>query len=199
MATTLDRSLITFTNDTGTPASPNGDGTLINMALFTAIYDEIDQLFNGTTANPFVFGARLQVDGFGTHAFDASGAGGNVLRVRNSNSGTTAYGRLAVGNDTSAEGATLTAYSSTFTGASDQARLDTGLSGGLLLHASHAAGVVGIATNGLTRVYVDASGRMLVGASTSAADAGLEVRRTVTLGVGADGIGLYSKPKVIKA
>lgn len=62
MASTITRT--TWTNDTGTAANPNNDGTVVNNAALQAIYDKIDQLLAGASPyNPLVLGGSLQVDG----------------------------------------------------------------------------------------------------------------------------------------
>lgn len=62
MASTITRT--TWTNDTGSAAVPNNDGTVLNNAALQAIYDKIDQLFAGASPyNPLILGGSLQVDG----------------------------------------------------------------------------------------------------------------------------------------
>ena len=62
MASTITRT--TRTNDTGTAANPNGDGTVLNNAELQAQYAAIDQMFAGASPyNPFIFGGAVQADG----------------------------------------------------------------------------------------------------------------------------------------
>lgn len=62
MASTITRT--TWTNDTGSAASPNADGTLLNNAALQAIYDKIDQMIaGGSPYNPIIFGGSVQIDG----------------------------------------------------------------------------------------------------------------------------------------
>ena len=62
MASTITRT--TWTNDTGSAASPNADGTVINNAALQAIYDKIDQLLAGASPyNPIILGGSFQADG----------------------------------------------------------------------------------------------------------------------------------------
>lgn len=133
------------------------DGTTVwNVArIGSAIYDRIDTILSSN----ITFGGVVTSEGFGTHAFSAGGTGANVLGVRNTTAGTTNYGRLQVGNDSTAALVTLSAYSSTFTGASSYAILDATGSPGMNIRASHASGVLRFDTGGLTtRGTWDASG-----------------------------------------
>jgi hypothetical protein len=62
MASTITRT--TLTNDTGTAANPNSDGTVLNNAWLQAVYDKIDQLLAGASPyNPLILGGALQIDG----------------------------------------------------------------------------------------------------------------------------------------
>ena len=114
MASTITRT--TWTDDTGTPASPVGDGTTINNARLQEIYAAIDELLAGATPyDPLVFGGTIQVEGLGTHLFSATGAGANRLRVRAASAGTGNVGAVDVGTDADADLGRLEAYASTFT------------------------------------------------------------------------------------
>lgn len=163
MAITIDRTGITLTNDTGTPASPNGDGTLLNAADRVALLDRIDELFNGTRSATFSFGTLLSVDGFGVSNFSAGGTGGNVVAVRNTTSGTGNYGEVRIGNNSTDAIGRLKALSSAFTTssydfASGFTVQATG-GGGLNLAASDASGPFRIYTGGTTQRYaIDSSG-----------------------------------------
>jgi hypothetical protein len=48
-----------MTNDTGTPANPNADGTLLNNAWLQDIYDRIDAMFDGSPG--FDFGGVVTI------------------------------------------------------------------------------------------------------------------------------------------
>lgn len=162
MAITLNRSGITLTNDTGTPASPVGDGTLLNAAERVALLDRIDELFNGTRAATFTFGTLLQVDGFGTSLFSAGGTGGNVLRVRNTTAGTGNYARVEIGNDSGSGIGQLTVGTSTATFGDPSPASGLGIastgSGGMVLSTTHASGSLRFATSSTTRLTVDSAG-----------------------------------------
>lgn len=88
----------------------------------------------------------LTVAGFGVHAFNASAAGFNSLRVRNSTAGTASGSSFYLGNDESAVLGGLLAFSSTYTDAGAQFKrgieLQANGAGGLSLSASDAAGVI---------------------------------------------------------
>jgi hypothetical protein len=108
----------------------------------------------------------LTVAGFGSHAFSAGGAGGNVLTVRNTSAGNTNAGKVWVGNDASASLLALEAYSSTFTPGSynladGAAVFSTGV-GGLSLMASDASGVLRFLAGGTTiRFSINTNGDWL--------------------------------------
>lgn len=173
MAITIDRTGITLTNDTGTPASPVGDGTPLNAADRVALLDKIDQLFNGTRAATFTFGTLLQVDGFGTSLFSAGGTGGNVLRVRNTTAGTGNYARIEIGNDSAAGLASFTVGSSTATFGDPSPASGLGInaagSGGMVLAVTHASATFRIATGSpaSTRLTVSATGVVTLAASVA--------------------------------
>lgn len=132
----------TWTNDTGTPTTPVGDGTLINNAQLQAIFDAVDAVFSGGGAYAtLTLGGLLKVEGFGTHAVDATGATGQVFRVRNSSSAAGAYAAVHVGNDTSASRGEVLITSSTYTGGPDAMVVRGNGSGGVSVVAQHASGV----------------------------------------------------------
>jgi hypothetical protein len=57
-ATTITRTGVTLTNDTGSAASPNGDGTLLNNAWVQVFLDRIDSLISGD----ITFGGKVVGD-----------------------------------------------------------------------------------------------------------------------------------------
>lgn len=148
---TLTRTSLTLTNDTGTASSPNGDGTVINAALWTLLLDRIDAMFSAAVT----FGGVISSEGFGTHAFSAGGVGANLLSVRNTTAGTGNYGAVWVGNDASNGTTRLYALSSTFTTASEFVAGGSVLyaagSGGLSISSSHASGTVRLYTQSTLR------------------------------------------------
>lgn len=156
-ASTITRT--TWTNDTGTPASPVGDGTLINNARLQDIYAAIDQLFGGAGSYAtLTLAGKLAVEGFGTSSFTSSGAGEQILRVRNTSSGSSSMAKVAVGNDADADAVTLRAYSTTFTGAVSQGQLVSSIAGGLIIAAGHASGALAFNTAGTIRLTVSSAG-----------------------------------------
>jgi len=58
-ASTIDRTNVNLTDDTG----GGTDGTVINAAWATAFMDEIDDLLDGTTADPLILGCSLVLEG----------------------------------------------------------------------------------------------------------------------------------------
>jgi hypothetical protein len=162
MAITIDRTGITLTNDTGTPAAPVGDGTLLNAADRVALLDKIDALFNGTRSATFTLGTLLAVDGFGVHNFSAGGTGANVVAVRNTTAGTGNYSELRAGNDSSASLGRFIVTASTYTsvGATYQSgvTIDSAGAGGLNLAASHASGPFRLFTGNTQRLAIDSVG-----------------------------------------
>lgn len=165
-AITIDRTGITLTNDTGTPSSPVGDGTLLSAADRTAVLDNIDGLFNGTRSSTFTLATLLAVENFGTHTFSAGGTGGNIVSVRNSTAGTGNYGRVQVGNDIGAGVLTLTAYSSTHATIANYSVLDSTQTNGLILRTIGAAPLY-LGTNSVSRVTIGATGAVTLAASTN--------------------------------
>ena len=154
MASTITRT--TWTDDTGTPASPVGDGTTINNARLQEIYAAIDELFAGASPyDPFVFGGTIQADGLGTHLFSATGAGANRLRVRAASAGTSNVGAVDVGTDADADLGRLEAYASTFTEAGAAKQHGVALrgmgAGGVALAAEHASGDMRLHARGTTK------------------------------------------------
>lgn len=163
MAITIDRTGITLTNDSGTPSSPAGDGTLLNAADRVAVLDRIDQLFNGTRSSTFTLGTLLAVDGFGVSNFSAGGTGANVIGVRNTTSGTGNYSEVRAGNNATDTLMRLKALSSAFSTAgydfASGVTVEATGSGGLNLAASDASGPLRIYTGGTTQRYaIDSTG-----------------------------------------
>ncbi len=97
-------SLITrdsWTNDTGTPALPNADGTILNNSVLqNHVYARIDELLSGAGAYTTLrFGGLIAAEGFGTNDFSAGGTGVQLLQVRNSTAGTGNSTQLRLRND----------------------------------------------------------------------------------------------------
>lgn len=155
-ASTITRT--TWTNDSGTPASPVGDGTVLNNARLQDIYAAIDALIAAT----ITFGGLVSAEGFGVHNYSAGGTGANVLAVRNTSAGTGNYSELRGGNDSSATVTRIITTSSTYTtvGATYQAgtTIDGSGSGGLNLHSSHASAGIRLFTGGTQRYAIDSVG-----------------------------------------
>lgn len=151
MATTISGP--TVTDDSGTPASPVGDGTLFDAAFFTSLYAAINAMWSGAT---HVFAGILTLDGFGTHLFQAGGTGGQALRIRNTTAGSGNFAQLEVGNDTGSIG-TLIAWSSTHTESADIKQDGVSLrntaDGGVSLVASHASGDLRGYARGSTKLW----------------------------------------------
>jgi hypothetical protein len=135
---------------------PNGDGTIIdNAALQNDVYSRIDAMFAGAGAYAtFTLGGKLAVEGFGTHLFSAGGTGANVLRVRNTTSGTGNSAYLAAGNNSNADLAYLQSFTSGFTSSgpaqANGSYLNCQGAGGFSIGASDAAGVVRFYSGGTT-------------------------------------------------
>lgn len=133
-ASTITRT--TWTNDTGTPTTPVGDGTILNNARLQDIYAAIDQLFSGAGSYTTLrFGGLVAVEGFGTSAVSAGGTGTNRWQVRNTTSGTANRASFDVGNNTTAELGRFIALSSAHTPASYL------LASGVVLEANGAGGL----------------------------------------------------------
>lgn len=147
-ASTITRTGVTLTNDTGTPSAPVGDGTLLNNAWVQTFMDRIDALFSGA----LTIGGVLTAEGFGSHTFSASGTGSNAIAVRNPTAGTANAAALHLGNDSSATRGVVRMTSTTWTysgGAqSDQVFIRSDGTGGIRLYANNAAGNVSIFTGG---------------------------------------------------
>lgn len=140
----------TWTNDTGTAAAPNGDGTILNNAVLqNHIYARIDEMFAGAGLYAtFTFGGLLKAEGLGTHAFSAGGSGFNLFSLRNTSAGVANGVQVALGNDATAQAGTLSAFSSTWTtsvyNVQDSVALMSFRAGGLSIGTDHASGDVRI-------------------------------------------------------
>jgi hypothetical protein len=150
-ATTITRTGVTLTNDTGTAASPAGDGTLLNNAWVQTFLDRIDSLVSGN----ITFGGTITAEGFGTHALTAGGTGSQLLRVRNTTAGTGNYAGVTIGTDND-NAVVLRANSSTYTTSApytqNAATLISTVAGGLDISANHASGAMRFYTGGTTEV-----------------------------------------------
>jgi len=160
-ATTITRTGVTLVNDTGSAATPNGDGTLLNNAWVQTFMDRIDSLISGN----ITFGGTITAEGFGTHAFSTGGTGGNVLLVRNTTAGTGNYAMLQARADSTTV-CDLVQFSTTLTPSvynqPDGGRVLATGAGGLHIAASHASGVVKVYTGSTERLAVDANGNTKV-------------------------------------
>lgn len=113
-ASTITRT--TWTNDTGIPAAPVGDGTILNNARLQDIYSAIDQMFSGAGSYAsLTLGGLFSVEGFGTSKFEASGTGNQLLVVRNVAAGATNSAEVSIGNDISLSAGRIIHTSSTYT------------------------------------------------------------------------------------
>ncbi len=167
-ASTITRD--NWTNDTGSFAVPNGDGTVIaNTVLQNHIYARIDAMFAGTGAYAtFTLGGKFAVEGFGVHTFIAGGTGSNTLELQNTTAGTTNFTRLSVGNNSAVDRFLIDTYSSTWTSSSyaqaDGTTLFQQGAGGLSIAASNAAGMIRFYSGGTTeQMRIDAAGGVMIG------------------------------------
>jgi hypothetical protein len=139
-------------DDSGTPASPNNDGTLVDKALMDAILDNINAMWSGATQ---VFSGVFDFQGLGTHQISSGGAGHNTLRVENTSDGTDRAGTVEVGSQGDADQGRLEAYAPSYTETAVAKQSGVGLrsmgAGGLSLSAEHASGVVRIFATGITK------------------------------------------------
>src|SRR5262245_46578100 len=78
-ASTIDRTNVTLTNDTGSASAPNGDGTLFQNSWVQAFMNAIDAMWSASLAT---FGGKVRVEGAGLEvkvaaapAVSASGEG----------------------------------------------------------------------------------------------------------------------------
>lgn len=158
-----------WTDDSGTPASPVGNGTKLDNAQLQLIFDAVDALFASGT---FTLGGLLSVEGFGTHLVSAGGTGQNVLRVRNTTAGTGNSSAVQLGNNAATAVGALAAFSSTYATASgyfaDGVLLEATRAGGLSIIASNAAGDLRFYAGGYTeRMSIADTGAIsLIGPAT---------------------------------
>jgi hypothetical protein len=190
-ASTITRDV--WTNDTGTAANPNGDGTILqNTVLQNHIYARVDQMFAGAGSyTTFELGGLLKADGFGTHTFSAAGTGVNAINIRNTTADTGNFSQLSLGTDTSAIAGFLSALSSTFTTASPHVANGVTLgslnAGGLSIAATDAAGDIRFYSGGASeRMRVYSSGGVAVG---TISDPGAGKLSALGLTVGSIGTG----------
>lgn len=172
-ASTITRA--TWTNDSGTPAVPVGDGTVLNNTrLQNDIYAKIDEMFAGAGSYAtFSLGGKFAVEGFGTSTFSAGGTGANAVKVRNTTAGTGNYALLSIGNDVDPDAFWIRMHASTFTtsGVYSQAgvTLQSWYAGGMNLVCSDASGVIKLYTGGTTeRARLTAAGMLLLNDTTNA-------------------------------
>ena len=147
-ASTITRDA--WTNDTGSAASPNADGTVLNnTVLQNNVYARVDELLAGAGSYAtLTVGGKFAVEGTGDPCVTISGGvtAGNVLLVRNTTAGTSNFARVSVGNDTSTTRTMLTSLSSTWTTSIHNVQdgsvlLGTG-AGGLSIATNHASGAI---------------------------------------------------------
>jgi hypothetical protein len=179
-ASTITRD--TWTNDSGTPANPVGDGTLIgNTQLQNHIYARIDELFAGAGAYAtLTLGGKLAAEGFGTHTFAAGGSGAHLISVRNTAAGTTNVAGYELGNDASASAGALRVTASSFTASGsspqDGLALVGGRAGGISIAAEHASGALRFYTGGTTlRTWIDSAGNCYIGTAGSGTPRRLQI------------------------
>lgn len=192
MATTMDRTGVTLADDTGTPANPNNDGTLIDNTWVQNFMNRIDGLFTGAT---FVVAGRVQADGFGTHTYSAGGTGAQVIVCRNTTNGGGNYAELQTRADGSTTGALrhhATSFTTSGVSVADGTLLAGSGAGGLNLAATHGSGVVRLLAAGSTEVARATSVGLLVGRTTTllSATSGLHVNGPIT-SYASTGAGIY--------
>lgn len=156
MATTIGR--FAWTDDSGTPASPVGDGTTINNAQLQAIFDEVDAVL----AAAVTIGGVISSEAFGAHTFSAGGTGVNRIIIRNTTPGTGNYAALDLGNDASANALRIYATATTFTPSAwvlaDAGHIEIGRVGGLSYATTHASATQRWYTNSTERLRLNAAG-----------------------------------------
>lgn len=140
MATTVTRSH--WTDDSGVPGAPVGNGTQINESELQKIYANIDALVGGNVT----FGGNVGSEAAGTHLFSASGAN-NRFNVRNTSTANGAFASFTLGNNGAQVMADFALFSTTTSTAGyqrpDGAVVVCAGAGGLQLAASNAAGQMG--------------------------------------------------------
>ncbi len=166
MAVTITRSV--WIDDDGTGQT----GTVINQALHTTLYNEIDtalakvaQLTGGNafTGNQTIAGL-VNVTGFGLHSYLASGVGAQQLRVTNPQVGTGNSASIQVGTDTDPALLQITAFSSGYT-SNVYLKPNSGLilasgASGLTFATNHASGPITAWTNFAERWRITPTGEM---------------------------------------
>jgi len=156
-ASTITRA--TWTNDTGTAANPNADGTILNNTrLQDDVYAKIDEMFAGAGAYvTFTLGGKIAADGFGSHTFSAGGTGANQIVLTNTTAGTGNFARMQVKADGATDLVVLDQYSSTYTPSGSAlasgAVLGASGVGGLSLQALHASGEIRFYAGGSTNWF----------------------------------------------
>lgn len=160
MATTISR--FAWTDDSGTPSAPVGDGTKINNAQLQLLFDRIDALFASGT---FTLGGLLRVEGAGTHYVTTSSSGTNRLTVRNLNTGTAGAAEVTVGHNAADAALSMGHLSTGFTTSgyyvADRSYIVAVRSPGLVVSAEHASGEIKLAAGGATvRGRVTSAGRL---------------------------------------
>jgi hypothetical protein len=151
-----------WTDDSGTPSVPVGNGTKINNAQLQLIFDAVDGLFASGT---FTLGGLLLVEGGGVHRIRATTAGPNVLAVQNLSASAAAYADVRFGNSLADNSLAVGHLSSTYTTVAyyvaDRSYIIASRPAGLVLSAEHASGVLHFGAGGVTtRGRVLASGRL---------------------------------------
>lgn len=147
-------NLAALVDDSGSAASPAGDGTILSNSWFqTVLCPAINAMFAGAGAYAtFTLGGKLAVEGFGAHTFSAGGAGTQSLTVRNTTAGTTNRSAFYAGNDTSSTNLFLYSFTSSYTtlgpSVADGGLLGVEGAGGLSIVASHASGAIRFYTGG---------------------------------------------------
>jgi len=166
-------SLTALTDDSGSAASPAGDGTILNNNWFqTVLAAAVSAMFAGTGSYAtLTLGGKLTVEGFGTATFSAGGTGGQIMSVRNTTAGTGNYSQLQLGNDASATATFFQSFSSTFT-SSGRSQASGTLwecigAGGISIAANNASGVIRFYSGGTTeRMRLATTGALSLGTTT---------------------------------
>jgi hypothetical protein len=169
-ASTISRD--SWTNDSGSAASPNGDGTVLqNSVLQNHIYARVDELLSGAGSYTILrFGGLIAAEGFGTNTFSAGGTGSQIIALRNTTAGTANYTTFQLGNDATAAAAILSHTSTSHSAGGlypvDGAMLDATRSGGLRLIASNAAGTIQFYTGSTEKARLSFVGGFSIGSTT---------------------------------
>jgi hypothetical protein len=171
MAVTIVRT--PWVDDDGTGTT----GTVINNAVKTALYNDIDGGFaklaqlaggNAFTGSQSIAGL-LAVTGFGLHSYLAGGSGGLEVRIQNTAAGVGNTATITVGNDTVGNLLQLTACSSTYTPnvylQPNTGVLISGGTGGLNLGTT--GGPVKVWTSYTERLRVTPTGEVFINAVTT--------------------------------